>query len=118
MHMRMMIAGSLLSLAACGETNSTLDRTIEVYKDAGSTQCEDDGQSLEAMQKELIDAQIPVAEAACGTDGKMYTAMCGAPDGKIGIFTIDPSDLPPARALGFEALANVPDASRVPCSDW
>lgn len=119
MHARMVLAGSLLALTGCTEAGpTTLDGTVGIYQDAGSTQCQDDGLSLDQMKQQLEDAGIPFTNAACGTDGRMYSAMCGSPDGKIGLFEIAPEHLQQARALGFEARAKVPDATRVPCSQW
>ena len=89
MHMRIVVAGCLLALTGCTEAGPTsVDGQIGIYQDAGSTQCQDDGLSLAQMQKQLEAAEIPFTDAACGTDGRMYTAMCGSPDGKIGLFQI------------------------------
>lgn len=119
MHMRTLLAGSLLALSGCSQAGPvTLDGKVGIYLDSGSTQCQDDGMTLEEMQQLLVDADIPFSEASCGTDGNMYTAMCGSPDGRIGMFQIAPEHLQLSRALGFEALANVPDASSVDCSRW
>lgn len=119
MHMGTLLAGALLALSGCTQAGSTtLDGEVGIYLDSGSTQCQDDGMNLEEMQQLLVDADIPFSAATCGTDGNMYTAMCGSPDGRIGIFQIAPEHLQQSRALGFEALANVPDASPVDCSRW
>ncbi|MBL4612063.1 MAG: hypothetical protein JKY58_15340 [Pseudomonas sp.] len=119
MHMRIVVAGCLLALTGCTEAGPTsVDGQIGIYQDAGSTQCQDDGLSLAQMQQQLEAAEIPFTDAACGTDGRMYTAMCGSPDGKIGLFQIAPQHLQQARALGFEPLAQVPDAAEVDCSQW
>lgn len=119
MNKRMLVASSLLALTACTEAGPVApDAQVGIYQDAGSTQCQDDGLSLAQMQQQLAEADIPFTEAACGTDGKMYTAMCGSPDGKIGLFRIAPQHLQQARALGFEALANVPEAAEVDCGRW
>jgi hypothetical protein len=117
MYRRSVIAVWLLSIAACGEAGSTLEMAIDIYLDAGSTQCEKDGASLEQMKDQLVAVGVAFANASCGVDGKVYTAMCGSPDGNIGIFKVSPDELPAVRALGFEALANIPDARRVSCSD-
>jgi hypothetical protein len=117
MYMRTLLAGVLLGVAGCTQAGLTsLDGEVEIYLDSGSTQCQDDGLSLEEMQQLLIDVEIPFSDASCGTDGNMYTAMCGSPDGSIGMFQIAPQHLQQARALGFEALAKVPNASRVDCA--
>ncbi|MBL4834415.1 MAG: hypothetical protein JKY26_10650 [Pseudomonas sp.] len=119
MHLRICVASALLVLTGCTEADPrTLDGQVGIYQDAGSTQCQEDGLSLEQMQQQLREADIPFADAACGTDGKMYTAMCGSPDGKIGMFQIAPEHLQQARALGFEALANVPEATEQDCAQW
>ena len=119
MPMRILLAGSLLALTGCTEASPvSLEGKVRIYQDAGSTQCQEDGQSLEQMERQLTDADIPFSAAACGTDGKMYTAMCGSPDGKIGLFEIAPEHLQQARALGFEARANVPDAAETECAQW
>lgn len=88
---------------------------VQVYKSNGSVQCAEGGTGLDALRRQLEQAQIRVMRASCGTDGRMYAAMCGAPDGRIGIFEIPEAEAARALKLGFAALRNLPDARAVPC---
>ncbi len=99
MHMRTFLAGVLLAISGCTQAGlTTLDGEVGIYLDSGSTQCQNDGMSLDEMQQLLVDVDIPFSDATCGRDGNMYTAMCGSPDGSIGMFQIAPENLQQARA--------------------
>ena len=89
-----------LLLAAC-DNPATADR-IEVFKPFGTTQCNPHEGRLEALGAELRAAQVEVLAMRLGDDGMMRITLCGAPDGRIGIFTIPEAQLPTARTAGFE----------------
>ena len=88
---------------------------IDYYSYLGSVQCTGGGKSVTELEQELIVAGITVYEIGCGTDGKLYTSVCGAPDGRIGIFNIDPAKAKSAAALGLAPLDSLPHAVKTPC---
>jgi hypothetical protein len=105
-------------LAACGQSEAELEDRLEwIYRDTGAIQCESDGLSISEMRQQLDEAGIAVHDSACGADGKMYTTVCGAASGRIGMFEITASDLQTAAAMGFEPLNHLPEATRTPCPD-
>lgn len=111
-----------VNLIACAENvlpqASTKKNIIKksVYKYAGSTQCNTGkGLTLEEMKRQLVSAHINVLTAACGNDGKMRATMCGAPDGKIGIFEIPTDQFDVALKIGFLSIDQLTDAVKVPC---
>jgi hypothetical protein len=89
---------------------------VSVYKSAGSVQCSGGGLTPAQMQIELTAAGIGVISAACGADGTVVLALCGAADTKINIFEVQASDVAAAQGLGFALLSGLPDAARKPCS--
>ncbi|BBJ00365.1 hypothetical protein FGKAn22_20570 [Ferrigenium kumadai] len=103
-------------LTACGAVESkSPGASVSFYKPSGSVQCMGGGQSLQAMERQLADAGIPVLTSACGVDGKVYAAVCGAADGRIGIFVIPAARAQAATALGFAPLSSLPAATEVVC---
>lgn len=102
---------------ACGGAGSpeSVPYTLAVYASLGTRQCETGGTSLDALRQRLVGAGLRVVESACGSDGRVYPAVCGAPDGRIAIFDIATSASLPALPAGFAALTTLPDASRRPC---
>ena len=107
---------SVLTLGACAH----MDRMFEeprasVYKYLGSKQCSGGGTPLATMMRQLSDAGIPAMNVNCGTDGRMYPAMCGAADGRIGIVEVPEAKAAAAVALGFAPLSSLPEASKTVC---
>lgn len=99
-----------------GEADSNaLGRGVAFYKSFGSVQCTGGGVSFEAMRQQLAAAGIQVLSASCGTDGRMYIAVCGAGDGRIGIFEVPAAQAEAALALGFAPLSNLPGATTGAC---
>lgn len=98
-----------------GGSGSGTDQTLSVYRYFGSVQCTGGGTSLSALERQLVDAGVRVAAASCGVDGRAYIALCGAPDGRIGVFEVGSQHAALAQALGFSLLSSLPDAVRVPC---
>lgn len=102
------------ALIGCGGGDST-PLSTSVYRYMGSVQCSGGGISLATMQQQLLEGGVTVLASACGTDGKAYVAMCGAPDGAIGIFDIPVGQTDRALSLSFARLSELPAAIRVPC---
>ena len=115
-------AGLAAVLVACATaappsaTPPTAVTTLDVYRTLGSKQCEGGGQSLDQLAAELTRAGVPVRAASCGRDGRMRVAMCGASDGRIGIYTIAVADLQRATRAGFDLLEHLSDARREACA--
>lgn len=104
----------LASLTACGGGEDE-EASSTVFKTMGSLQCSGGGVSLAALQAQLAAANVQVRSAACGTDGRATAAICGAPDGRIGIFEISPTQAGAAAAAGFAPLSTVATAKIIPC---
>jgi len=105
-----------LATASCVSANPTAsEATVRVYKSAGSVQCAGGGTDLPTLARQLEDAGLKVRSSACGSDGRMRAAMCGAPDGRIVIFELSSDDAQSSSKLGFAPLSNLPDAKEVPC---
>jgi hypothetical protein len=121
--MRIIFATTVLvaTLSACGGGDSTEspktspDITMSVFKGQGGVQCAPGPFDMDAMQSQLVAANVEVRARSCGTDGLMYAAICGAPTSRIGIFDIPATQLAAARGAGFAPLSDLPQAKRVPC---
>lgn len=105
-----------MALNACStfEPASTEPR-VSVYKYVGSVQCKGGGTPLSAMMRQLSDGGIPVLDVSCGTDGRMYPAVCGAADGRIGILAVPEARVAAAKTLGFLPLSSLPEARKTMC---
>jgi len=90
--------------------------SVKVYKYMGSKQCNGGGRTLAVLKRHLIESGITVLAASCGVDGNLYPAVCGAADGRIGIFEILASKAQSALPDGFLPLETLPDAQIVPCN--
>jgi hypothetical protein len=113
---------ALATLASCGGGNDTgkPDQsapilTVGVFKSSESLQCTGGGLSLATMEGQLSAAGVTVSAKSCGNDGRVYAAVCGAPDGRIGIFDIPQAKLQEAAAAGFAPLSSLPGAARTGC---
>ncbi len=93
------------AIAACNAIpNATL---ITVQKPLGTLQCQDnDNAELRLIQLStlLTEAEIKIASAAISHDGRSRPAVCGAADGKIGLFKIPSKQLQRAQQLGYSLL--------------
>lgn len=107
---------SMLMFSACNGGEEQPADVNKVFKYAGATQCEDDGTSVEDMQRELSDAGIDVECAQRAGDGYAYPACCGCASGQINVYQISPEDIPAAQELGFERVSTLPDYQDAPCS--
>ena len=115
--MRMLVPtlAVLASLSACGGGDDD-EANNKVFKSMGSVQCSGGGVSLAALQAQLTAANVQTLSAACGTDGLAQPTVCGASDGRIGIFEISSSQASAAAAAGFTPLSTLPAAKTIPCS--
>ena len=105
----------ITGVSGCG-TPDTSEETVQIYKPLGSVQC--GGGEIkppEVMRIELLDANIPVRNLACGKDGLFHPAVCGEPDGLINIFTIPQTKEAKALSLGFRLLSSLSNATQSPC---
>lgn len=86
-----------------------------MFKSRGAVQCSARGTSPEAMRADMERAGLRVRSAACGSDGRMRPAACGAGTDEINVFDIAASDLARAQGLGFAPLSSLRDAEVAPC---
>jgi len=101
-------------LTACGSAQSETP-AAKIFKSTDSQQCTGGGTSREDMSHQLTDAGITVLSSACGKDGRIYPAVCGAADGRINIFEIPAGQVDKATQLSFRLLSSTPDAIESPC---
>lgn len=91
-----------LGLVACHTfPNADTIEQVHVAKSLQGKQCEGQGIQLSALKQQLEVKHIYVYAESVGHDGLMRPQVCGAPDGKIGIFSIQQKQLAQAQALGF-----------------
>jgi hypothetical protein len=104
------------SLTACASApGQPAEPPVRIFKSQGSLQCSGGGTPVAALAQQLQAAGVAVISSACGTDGRMRIAMCGAADGRIGIFEVAARDTAAAAALGFAPLSRLPSAQVVTC---
>ena len=116
MHKLALVITVAMTLSACADLARVAPGPgVSIYKYVGSKQCEGGGTPVEKMMRQLSEAGVPVMNVHCGTDGRMYPAMCGAPDGRIGILEVPESKVSAAAALGFAPLSSLPEASKTVC---
>jgi hypothetical protein len=103
-------------LAACAAQPAAAPTpVVSVTKSLGGRQCEAGAASLAALAAQLAQAGVTVRRQACGDDGRMRPAVCGAADGRIGIFVIPAAQQALAAQAQFAPLAALPDAREQPC---
>lgn len=103
-------------LCACGgEAGNADTETASVYASLDSTQCGAVGIPLSSLSSRLTAGGVTVVSASCGSDGVARGAVCGEPDGRIGIFSVPASQQASAVALGFASLGGLPAASVAAC---
>lgn len=78
-------------------------------------QCEQGGKTLAQLQSDLRAAGVRVLGSTCGNDGRMYPAVCGGPDGSLGVIDVPAEQVPLAESHGFVRLSTLPDAMRNTC---
>jgi allophanate hydrolase subunit 2 len=103
-------------LAACASEPAVSDGSgVRVAKPLGSVQCSGGGTPVAEMARQMTAGGVKVLASSCATDGRMYAAMCGASDGRLGVLEIRAADLKAAEAMGFKPLDQWRGAAAVPC---
>lgn len=106
----------MILLAGCaGTLDGSAAASARLYKYAGSVQCMAGGLTLADMERELAGAGVRVMSSTCGHDGRMYAAVCGGGDGRIGIVTVSQADVSAAAKLGYAALSTLSHAAPAAC---
>lgn len=105
-----------MGLAACGGSESGAD-TIKVFKSDGSSQCQNDGASVDEMRMELVEAGIDVICGQKANDGGFYCAACGCPTGDINVYTINAANQADAESLGFGPVSDLENYQDRSCSE-
>lgn len=98
-----------LVLAACAaspppEPRPTAGTSVWVAKSAGTLQCDDAGIDVGLRASELRSLGVEPGASACGHDGRMRPAVCGAPDGRIVAFELRAGQLQAAARAGYMPL--------------
>ena len=104
-------------LCACGGEagNADTEKTASIYASLDSTQCGTVKSPLSSLSSRLTAGGVTVVSASCGSDGVARGAVCGEPDGRIGVFSVPASQQASAVALGFAPLGDLPGASVGAC---
>lgn len=79
---------------------------VWVAKDLGLKQCEQTSAkaALKNTENLLSQKQVQVLSVHCADDGMMRTQVCGAAQGKMGIYKIAAFQLETAQSLGFKEV--------------
>ncbi|WP_034279250.1 hypothetical protein [Alkanindiges illinoisensis] len=98
-----LLTGCQSSPSQSGEGNH---QPVWVAKDLGLKQCEQSASNnaLNKTQQSLDQNQVQVLNAHCADDGMMRTQVCGAVQGKLGIYKIAAFQLEKAQSLGFKQV--------------
>lgn len=101
---------SALLLAGCQSAPSPMPegshQPVWVAKDLGLKQCEQTSAktALKNTESVLSQKQVQVLAAHCADDGMMRVQVCGASQGKLGIYKIAAFQLKTAQSLGFKEV--------------
>ncbi len=104
---------SALLLSACSSSiqpspmpQAGNQQSTWVAKDLGLKQCEQGSaqDALNSTQQILKQHQIKISSAHCADDGMMRVQVCGAPQGKLGLYKIKQAQLGKAQSLGFQQV--------------
>lgn len=111
------VAISFAILAIFAIPAQSANETTRIASSNGARQCESGRVSPSAMKRELLAGGVNVVSMACGSDGLMHPAVCGADAGEINIFEISSGDMDKAESLGFKPLSDWPDTRGISCRD-
>jgi hypothetical protein len=109
------LIASVVLMASCGGGGGSGPAVVAVYSSLGSLQCSGGGSTLTQLQQSLINLGVQVLASRCGLDGVLRPALCGTPDGRIGIFEVEDAELAIALTLGFALLSTLPNAVDAAC---
>lgn len=107
-----LLAAAALAAACAAPTTAA---PLWMAQPLGTRQCEDGGRTPQALAQALREAGVAVQALACGHDGRMRPAVCGAPDGRLALVQVPEDQAARAQALGWVPLAGLRDAQRQPC---
>ncbi|WP_111896063.1 hypothetical protein [Acinetobacter sp. MB5] len=99
------ISLSLVGFVGCSTLQSEEHLSaskVQITKSLFGHQCGDTGMSVDQLKAQLEDQKIQVYAQAVTSDGLLYPQVCGAPDGRIAIFTINKKQQEQAFELGFK----------------
>lgn len=101
-----------LLVTACATSSA---ERIRVQHSLEGRQCEAGGLTIADLEKRLAAAGVNVLAARCASDGRMRVQMCGAADGRLGVFEIAAAERERAAAAGFRAVAADEKPVEQPC---
>ena len=110
-----LVVGSVLAACSGMEPAPAKVPTAKIFKSFGTVQCEPASVSTGPMVAELEKAGVHVYASACGVDGMMRPAVCGAGDGRIAIIDVAADKISKAMSLGFDPISKVPEFQTAPC---
>ena len=113
LNRHILLIASAFALSSCGGGGD--EPSAFVYRSLESHQCTGGGRTLSEVQAMLVGAGVSVRSAQCGNDGIGRPAVCGADDGRIGIFEIPQSQSGAASSAGFPSVSGIP-YTVTPCS--
>jgi hypothetical protein len=85
--------------------------TVEIVRNSGLKQCDDEMPSPERFAKLLQANGVKVLTSACASDGAMRLQVCGADRGLFYVYEIDAAALSKALELGFTDMRQQPQAA-------
>jgi hypothetical protein len=106
----MLIGG--FDTAMAGSPGPAHTATVEIVRNSGLKQCDDQTPSPAAFAKLLEANGVKVLSSACASDGAMRMQVCGADRGLFYVYEIDAAALPKALELGFTDMRQQPQAAR------
>jgi hypothetical protein len=109
------LAMIVISGACSSPSNTASAEKVEVVRDSGLKQCDEQKGSPQMFAKLLEANAVPVHSSACASDGAMRAQMCGMDRGLFYLYEIDRKALAKALTLGFTETQAARGYKRVPC---
>lgn len=107
-------------LASCGGVALQASQpSIALFKYVGSEQCGEPLMTAANLQDTVAILKrqgVAVLSAQCGSDGRMYPAVCGAGTGEVWIVSVAANDEARAVAAGFVRVVS-DEMVAVPCRE-
>ena len=105
----------VISGACSSPSNTASAKKVEVVRDSGLKQCDEQKVSPQTFSKLLEANDVAVLSSACASDGAMRAQMCGMDRGLFYLYEIDRNALAKALTLGFTEAQAARAYRRVPC---
>lgn len=96
---------AVINVVGCSTLNTeqhVVSGKVQVSKSLSGHQCGDTGMNVDQLKSQLEEQKIQVYSQAVTSDGLLYPQVCGAPDGRIAVFTINKKEQDQAVELGFK----------------